>query len=237
MKNLRKKKKLLTNDTFVIVQFYNEGKVLINVIKKLKNNFKNIICVDDGSDKKNQIGKYKLGVFLIKHPINLGQGAALQTGINYAIKKKAKTIVTFDADGQHSAKDAIEMIKLLKKNNLDLVQGSRFYKKQNNNIPFIRKIILRVATIIANFFDNTQFTDTHNGLRVFNLSFAKKINIKNYRMSHPHDINKLVSKYNFKFSEYPTNIKYTHYSLSKGQKNLNAINILFDILISQLIKK
>ena len=56
-------------------------------------------------------------------------------------------------------------------------------------------------------------------------------------MSHPHDINKLVSKYNFKFSEYPTNIKYTHYSLSKGQKNLNAINILFDILISQLIKK
>ena len=222
------------SNIYLIVPFYNEGNILIKVIKELQKYFTNIICIDDGSDKKFKIKK-KLGIHLIQHPINLGQGAALQTGITFALEKKAKIIVTYDADGQHSCKDVLGMIKLLKKNKLDIVQGSRFLKK-NSKIPFVRKLILKIAIIISNFFDNTEFTDTHNGLRVFNEKFERKIKIKNSRMSHPHDINKLISKHKFKTMEYPTKIKYTKYSLSKGQKNINSINILFDILVSQIIK-
>lgn len=236
MSNFKKNKKNLYKDTFIIIPFYNEGKILNKVINKLKFFFDHIICVDDGSTIEHSIYKSKLGVYLIKHPINLGQGAALQTGIEFAINKKAKTVATFDADGQHSIKDLIKMIYLLKTEKYDLVQGSRFIKKTNSNVPFLRKIILKFAILIANFFDNTNLTDTHNGLRVFNSKFAKKINIKNNRMSHPHDINKLIFVNKFKFKEFPTKIKYTKYSMAKGQKNLNAINILFDILISQMIK-
>jgi glycosyltransferase involved in cell wall biosynthesis len=221
---------------YLVVPFYNEGKILHNVIKKLKKNFLNIICIDDGSDYKYKLKAKYPGIHLIEHPINLGQGAALQTGIDFALKKKAEIIVTFDSDGQHSCKDTLEMIKLLKKNKLDLVQGSRFLKEKNQ-IPYVRKLLLKIAIIVSNYFDNTKFTDTHNGLRVFNSKFAKKINIKNYRMSHPHDINQLVYKYKFKFMEYPTNIRYTNYSLSKGQKNINSINILFDILVSKFVIK
>ena len=236
MSHLKKKQKTSYKDTFIVVPFYNEGKVLKEVINKLKFFFDQIICVDDGSTAEHKIYKSKLGIYLIKPPINLGQGAALQTGIEFAIKKKAKIIATFDADGQHSIYDLMKMVYLIKNKKYDLIQGSRFIKKTNSNVPFLRKIILKFAIMIANFFDKTNLTDTHNGLRVFNNNFAKKINITNNRMSHPHDINRLISLYKFRFKEFPTKIKYTKYSMSKGQKNLNAINILFDILISQMIK-
>ena len=98
------------SNIYLIVPFYNEGNILIKVIKELQKYFTNIICIDDGSDKKFKIKK-KLGIHLIQHPINLGQGAALQTGITFALEKKAKIIVTYDADGQHSCKDVLAMIK------------------------------------------------------------------------------------------------------------------------------
>lgn len=237
MKNMKKKKKQYLKDVFVVIPFYNEGKILTKVVRELKIFFQNIICIDDGSERDHEIYSKKLNIYLLRHPINLGQGAAIQTGINFALKKKAKIIISYDADGQHSSKDAISMVWHLIKNNLDLVQGSRFLKATRVKIPIIRKIILKFAILISNYFDNTKLTDTHNGLRVFNAKFAKKINIVNNRMAHPHDINNLISKWKFKYNEFSTKIKYTKYSMQKGQKNLNSINILFDILVSKLIAK
>lgn len=234
---MKKKKNLLPKDVFVIIPFYNEGKVLTKVLQELELFYPNVICIDDGSNDIHEIYNKKLNIYILKHPINLGQGAAIQTGINFALMKKAKIIVTYDADGQHSVKDAIKMIRYLIENNLDLVQGSRFLQNLKINIPFIRKLILKFAIHISNYFDNTKLTDTHNGLRVFNEKFAKKINIINNRMAHPHDIAMLISKWKFKYSEFPTKIKYTKYSAKKGQKNINSINILFDILVNRFVKK
>lgn len=234
---MKKKKNSSLKDVFVIIPFYNEGRILTKVIQELNFFYPNVICIDDGSDKIHEIYTKKLNIYILKHPINLGQGAAIQTGINFALKKKAKIIVTYDADGQHSVQDAIGMVKHLIENNLDLVQGSRFIKNLKINIPFIRKLILKFAIYISNYFDNTKLTDAHNGLRVFNEKFAKKINIINNRMAHPHDITKLISKWKFKYIEFPTKIKYTKYSVQKGQKNINSINILFDLFVGELVKK
>lgn len=219
------------NDVYVIIPVFNEEKMIGRVLDLLKKNFANIVCVDDGSSDRTLKIIKKKKVYSLEHKINLGQGASIQTGIDFAILKGANFFLTFDSDGQHNMNDALEMIKIIKKNKFDIILGSRFlYNKYEKQIPFFRKLILKIAIHLSNFFSNIQLTDTHNGLRVFNLRFAKKLKIKLDRMSHPHDILNNISKNKFKFKEYPTNIAYSEYSISKGQKNINSLNILFDMV-------
>lgn len=226
------KKKI--NNIFVIVPVFNEEKVIGSILDLLKKQFTNIVCIDDGSsDRSFDIIKSKK-VYILKHLINLGQGAALQTGINFAILKKAKFFLTFDSDGQHSIKDAMEMINVFKNKKIDIVFGSRFLNlKYQKQIPTFRRLILKLGIILSNFLSNIRLSDTHNGLRIFNLRFAKKLQIKFDGMSHPHNFLTNTYKYKFKYTEHPTNIIYSKYSLSKGQKNINSINILFDIIFSK----
>lgn len=223
---------------FVIVPVYNESKVVIKVIKELQKKFKNIVCVDDCSTDDSFFKLKKLKrITLIKHIINQGQGAALQTGINFAKLNKADLFVTFDSDGQHSATEAAAMIKKINSMNVDIILGSRFKKKSLQlEIPVFRRIILKIAIIISNLFSGLRLTDTHNGLRVFNRRFSNTLNIKMNGMSHPNEFLDNIKKNNLKYLEYPTKIKYNNYTINKGQKNINSLNILFDIIINKIKK-
>lgn len=223
---------------FVIVPVYNESKVLTKVIKNLKKKFKNIICIDDCSTDDSYFKLKKLkDIILIKHIINQGQGAALQTGINFAKLKKADIFVTFDSDGQHSVKEAEDMVKEINFKNVDIILGSRFKETSfKSEIPFLRRQILKKAVVISNLFSGLRLTDTHNGLRVFNRRFANKLNIKMNGMSHPNEFLDIIKKNNLKYLEFPTKIKYNKYTINKGQKNINSLNILFDIIINKIIK-
>ena len=218
-------------DVFVIIPVFNEERMIGSVVDSLKKKFANIVCVDDGSsDKSLAIIKSK-NVHTLKHLINLGQGASLQTGKDFGMLNGARYFLTFDSDGQHNLKDSLQMIKLIKKTNFDVILGSRFLNNQHQKeIPFLRKLILKNAIKLSNFLSNVNLTDTHNGLRVFNLKFAKKLKIKLNRMSHPSDFLKNISKNKFKFKEYSSKIIYSDYSISKGQKNINSFNILFDMI-------
>ncbi|MDD5658872.1 MAG: glycosyltransferase family 2 protein, partial [Actinomycetota bacterium] len=97
---------------YIVVPAYNEHKLITSVIKDLlEHGYKNIIVVDDGSsDKTSDIVK-KYDIDLVRHPVNMGPGAAIKTGIDYALIKNADIIVTFDADGQHLARDIANLIE------------------------------------------------------------------------------------------------------------------------------
>ena len=89
--------------------------------------FPNIVCVDDGSADGSVAQIATTRARLVRHPVNLGQGAALQTGIEYArAQPGARYFVTFDADGQHRVADAIAMVDRLRAGEADVVLGSRF---------------------------------------------------------------------------------------------------------------
>ena len=227
----------MINNTFIIVPVYNEQEVIGTVLQKIKKFFlsSNIICVDDGSSDNsvNEIIKEK--VVLLRHIINLGQGAAIHTGIQYALKMNAKYFVTFDSDGQHSIVDAKKMLNFLVKKKLNIVLGSRFLKiKSKKKIPILRSIILFWAIKLSNLFYGIKLSDTHNGLRVFDFKFAKTLKIRMIGMSHPAEFVVNIKKNKFFYAEYPTNINYTKYSISKGQANINSFNILFDMLINKI---
>lgn len=228
--------KTLNSDTFLIVPLYNEATVLEDVLNNMKKKFSNIVCVDDGSrDDSAKIAK-KCNVMLVKHPINMGQGAAIQTGIEYALQyDNAQYFVTIDSDGQHSTDEAQAMLNYLKKNKFDIVLGSRF-KGQAKNISITKKIFLWAAAKFTKFTTRVNISDAHNGLRVFNRKFAENLNIKLHDFSHASEIIHRIGEGKYRYSEYPVTITYTDYSKSKGQPMLNSVNIIADLLFSRLSK-
>ena len=222
----------------IVIPAYNEGKVIASVLKNLKKKRPHdaIIVVDDGSSDNtyNEIKKIK-GIFLLKHIINLGQGAALQTGIEFAKKLGVTYVVTFDADGQHDPDDIERFIKVMEDEDLDIALGSRFLDIKNK-IPPLKYITLKLSIIFTRLVNRIDVTDTHNGFRVINIKKCPFFKITQNRMEHASEIYDIIKKYKLKYKELPCHIYYTDYSISKGQSITNAINILLEYFLQRLIK-
>ena len=221
------KKRINTDDVLVIIPAFNEGKRVINTIKSLLKYFENIIFIDDGSfDKTNKYASnFKINI--ISHPINLGQGAALETGLNYfLLYKKYKYAITFDADGQHDCIDALNMLYLAKESDSSAVLGSRFLEKNNSRkVPLLKKLTLKLAIFYERVFYKIKLTDAHNGLRVLDRDIISHyiLPISNHDMSHATEITQKIIKSGRKVKEYSVNISYDSI---KSQSPINAINIV-----------
>lgn len=218
------------DDIWVIVPVFNEAEVLKSVLQDLQNHFSHIIVVDDASTDNSQEVAEAMGVPCIRHPINLGQGASLRTGLDF-IRSMAhvKLVATFDGDGQHSATDLITMTNILRSSGCDAVFGSRFLGEPPTNLSRVRSFALRLIVLIRKSILNTNFSDVHNGLRVFSLKSFDKFFIKQNRMAHASEFNKYVQQRGLTYIECPVTIKYTSHSKSKGQHLLEGISVLFDL--------
>lgn len=222
------------SEVYITIPLYNDEKMILNVIKSLKEaGFNNIVVVDDGSkDNGYNVVKENTDVIVTKHIINRGQGAALQTGMEIAIEKGAKYIVNFDSDGQHDVKDIDHMLDTLIKGKYDIVLGSRFLQK--NDIPLKKRIVLKLGIFFTYLLSQIWLTDVHNGLRVMTAETAKKLNLQHDRMEHASEILDKVKVLNLKYTEVPVTIHYTNYSQAKGQSISNSINIAFKLISSKL---
>ncbi len=219
-------------DVWVVIPLYNEAPVIGGVIEELKREFANVVCVDDGSTDGSGAVAKAAGARLITHPINLGQGAALQTGISYA-RERAGTeyIVTFDADGQHRIEDALGMLKLARSKKLGVVFGSRFLDNRTNP-GWAKKVVLKTAVWVTNQTTGMKLTDAHNGLRVLSVDAARGINLQQDRMAHATEIVVQIGRTKLPWEEFPVEVIYTDYSKAKGQSLLNSVNILFDLIVN-----
>lgn len=221
----------------IIVPVYNEARVIKENIEHILGKFPRVICVNDGSTDGTVFEIAKTGAIIINHPINLGQGAALQTGIEYALKDPdVKYFVTFDADGQHRLEDVETMVNYIRTHEVDIVLGSRFLGR-TENMTWVKKITLKLAVKFSNTTTGLRLTDAHNGLRVFNRRFADNLEITMPDMAHASEIIHRIADNKFKYAELPVTIAYTDYSRAKGQSIMNAINISFDLLLQKVIKK
>lgn len=221
----------ILDDVAVIIPAYNEEKKILETLQNLKLSFSNLVIVDDGSTDNTFKVIKSTGTKVVRHPINLGQGASLQTGIYFALSNpKIKYLITFDADGQHSVNDAIGMVKQIKLTKVDIILGSRFINHDSINMPKKKKLILKLAIIFTRFDSGLPVSDTHNGLRVMNRSFASKLKIKQSGMAHASEILEQIKLHGASWMEYPAQINYTPYSINKGQSIFNAINILTEMM-------
>lgn len=218
------------DDAWLVVPLYNEGEVIQQVITDALTTFPHIVCVDDGSSDNSASQAAEAGAVVVSHPINLGQGAAIQTGIAYALQQPgAKYIVTFDSDGQHRVEDATAMVDILRVEPVDVVFGSRFLDGRTQP-GLLKKIVLKTAIAFSNATSGVRLTDTHNGLRAFSRAGASALSIKQNRMAHASEIVEQVGKAGLRYAEHPVHILYTDYSRKKGQSLLNSVNILTELL-------
>jgi glycosyltransferase involved in cell wall biosynthesis len=193
-----------------------------------------IVLVDDGSTDGIMDYLKDLPVFYLRHDINLGQGAAIQTGITFALLQNAEACITFDGDGQHQAADIDNLVKPLLLNEADVVLGSRFLPSAFTNISFFKKVAIQIAKSINFLFTGQWLSDAHNGLRAFNRKAAAVLDLKENGMAHASEILFKIHEHNLRIKEVPVNILYTKYSRKKGQSVLSSVKIFFDILLNRI---
>jgi polyprenyl-phospho-N-acetylgalactosaminyl synthase len=223
----------MPKEVYIVIPCYNETAVIADTIRSLDKLPYKVVVVDDGSAIPVDTYLNGLNVFYLRHQINLGQGAALQTGTQFAYENGADVVIHFDADGQHNPDDIPVMLKTMDQNGSDVILGSRFINPEHTKeIPPVRKLILRVARLVNGVFTGLWLTDAHNGFRCLNRRAMQLIRIKENRMAHATEILQLIEKHKLKYTEVPTHITYTQYSMKKGQSSLNSLNIFIDLVLN-----
>ena len=219
-------------EAWIIVPAFNEATVIGAVIADLRSVFRNVVCVDDGSsDDTSQIARRE-GAYVVRHPVNLGQGAAIQTGIEYARSRPgAQVFATFDGDGQHRVTDVAAMVDRLASGEepIDIVIGTRFGAGPGRSKPpLVKRIVLQTAAWLSPRGRRLGLTDTNNGLRVMNKKVADALDLTMSGMSHAAEFIMLIDENHWRVAEEPIEVRYTEYSKAKGQPLLNGVNILFE---------
>lgn len=221
-------------EAWVLVPVYNERPAIGATIEELRETFAHVLVVDDGSTDGSGERAREAGAAVIRHVVNQGQGAALQTGFDYLRTRTGAThAITFDADGQHRVDDAVRMLETAHSTGVDVVLASRF-AGESVNMSRTRRWILRAGTAFTRHTSGLEITDTHNGLRVLSRRALDRITLEFPRMAYASELLDAILPAGLTYTEVPTTVTYTEYSRSKGQRNSNAINILFDLALRRI---
>lgn len=221
--------------TFIIIPAFNEKAVVRMVLEQILEFEFPVIVVDDGSseDIRSEVECLKEVIYL-RHKVNLGQGAALQTGIDFALQQGADYLITFDADGQHCAADIPAVLTPLLNDETDVVLASRFLIKGSHNASPLKQVVLKGGRWINYLFTGLYLSDAHNGFRALNRIAALSIRINENRMAHATEILAQIKKNKLRYKEIASKITYTAYSRQKGQSLLNSLKIFFDLVLQKL---
>lgn len=215
---------------WIVIPALNAETTLPHLLKKIINSYRNVVVVDDGSTDGTRRVAHEYKAHVLPHPFNLGQGAALQTGFDYALSKNAQYVITMDADGQMDPADVSALLEPLRAERAEVTLGTRFGKKQVRNLPILRKWLLRAAILLTRLTTGLMITDTHNGFRGFRKVALESLNLHQNRMAHASEILEEIAQFGFRYEEVPVTIAYTSDSMRSGQRSLNAINILWELL-------
>lgn len=212
---------------------YNEDGVIADVVRPLVDAGYSVVVVDDGSRDQTGARAREAGAAIVRHAVNRGQGAALQSGLRYALRHGAGILVTFDADGQHSADDIPRLVGPIAARDADIVLGSRFLEHAAD-VPAARRLLLRLAVAFTGVVSGVRLTDAHNGLRAMSRRAAEQVELQLDRMAHASEIIDQLVRTGLPLVEVSVTVRYTSYSLQKGQRAGNAARIVWDYLLNRL---
>ena len=196
-----------------------------------------IVVVDDGSGDGTAEAARVGDAIVLAHSINRGQGAALKTGTEAALRLGADVIVHVDADGQHDPSFIPTLIAPLKEGRADVVFGSRFLGEKSEGMPTTRRLFLKGARTFSAMVVGIprKVTDATSGMRAFTANAAREIDFHQDRFAHCTEILRLVTHSSLRWVEVPVRVRYTAESLAKGQKSLDALKVVWQLLMGVFI--
>ena len=222
-------------DVWIIVPTYNEGPRLDSTLRSLCSRYTNVVVVDDGSEDRSREIAAQHPVWRLSHVVNCGQGAALQTGIDFALARGAEIVVTFDADGQHCAEDVERVCEPIRTGRVEVALGSRFLGTAQG-IPWGRWLTLKGAVLFTRWYSGMRVTDTHNGLRALSRQAAGCLRIQQNRMAHASEILDQIRRLGLRYAEVPITVRYTSGTLAKGQSSWNSLRIVGQLLLGRFTR-
>jgi len=222
-------------DLWIVIPAFNEQGKIGEVVAELRERYANVVVVDDGSSDATGARALRAGAVVLRHSLNRGQGAALQTGLRYGLLRGARYLVTFDADGQHPVETLPRLLLPVLKGEAEIALGSRFLPGAGG-IPRSRRLLLGGAVVFTRLFSGVRLTDAHNGLRAFSRRAAAGIDIQLDRMAHASELIDQIWKSGLAFTEVPVEVRYTEYSRAKGQRASAAIRIVFEYLVGRVLR-
>ena len=227
----------MSGSIFVIVPAFNEESALHSTLESLIGSGYTILVVDDGSKDKTWSIISSMPVHALRHPVNLGQGAALQTGMTYALQQGAEVMVHFDADGQHSIEDIATLVEPIVHQQVDIVFGSRFLQQADAQaVPPVKRLLLKGAVVVNGLLTGIWLSDAHNGLRAFSRKAAQEIRLSENGYAHATEILSEIRKKKLRYLERPAHVTYSDYAMKKGQPIWNSINIVIDVLLRKVFR-
>lgn len=224
-----------TDSPWIVIPAYKESARIRTTLNELLPHYLNVVVVDDGSPDDTAAVARSCGVWVVRHPINRGQGASLQTGIDFALLHGAETIVTFDADGQHDPADIPAMLEPVQTGEADIALGSRFLGN-TVGMPLSRRLVLKAAVLFTRVASRIHVTDTHNGFRAMSRKSAQQLRIRQDRMAHASEILDEIRRLGLRYKEVPVTIRYSAATLEKGQSSWNAVRIVWQFLVGKVVK-
>jgi polyprenyl-phospho-N-acetylgalactosaminyl synthase len=220
---------------FVVVPAFNEAEAIGAVLAELRATGATIVVVDDGSSDATARVAAESGAVVLRHIVNRGQGAAIQTGVTHALRRGARIVVTFDSDGQHDSGDLDALVAPVATGTADVVLGSRFLEPRSA-VPPARRLLLKLAVIFTRLTSGLRVTDAHNGLRAFSRRAAATIDIKLDRMAHASELMDQIRRGRLRYAEVPVRVRYTPYTRRKGQRGIHALRVAFDYLVGRWVR-
>jgi hypothetical protein len=222
-----------TTRVVVAIPAHNEERFVGGVVRDLRQQGYVVVVVDDGSSDATGPLARQAGATVLRHFIPLGQGAALQTAIAWALSDGADVVVTFDADGQHRSQDIPALLDALIEHDAEFALGSRF-RGAAPNLPTSRRMVLEAATRFTRVSTGLPVTDTHNGLRAMTRLGAQAIHLRQDKMAHASEILHQIAHSGLRWVEVPVTIEYTPETLAKGQRSTGMMAILADLVMGRL---
>ena len=215
---------------WAVIPAYNEEKSIADIVKKTKKYIANVIVVDDGSKDKTKEIAEKSGAVVLRHIVNLGKGATLKTGCNYALMKNAKFIVVLDADAQHDPDDIPRFIEKLEK--YDIVFS---YRKLGGRMPLVLRFGNWLISKVVRALYKVDLIDTQSGFRAFSREAYKKIrwNASDYSMES--EMISRAGKQRLKYVQIPISTIYS--DKYKGTTILDGVKIVLNMFWWRLFNR
>ncbi len=217
----------------VVIAAFNEARVIRAVVREVLSRGWRVVVVDDGSSDGTWRQLEGLGASRLRHVVNRGQGAALETGIRHALNLGADIIVTFDADGQHDPTQIEDLVAPVAAGHCDVAIGTRFLDR-HSRVPMARRLVLKCGVLFTRAITGLRITDAHNGFRALSREAAGTLSIGMDRMAHASDILEQIARNRWRYVEVPVTIRYSEYSIAKGQRSSNAFRIAIEVLLEKL---
>jgi len=212
---------------FAVIPARNEKTYIGRIVRETLKYVDKVIVVDDGSKDKTEKAAERNKAIVLRHVVNLGKGAAVKTGCEYAIKNKADIIILIDADAQHDPKEIPKFLKSLEKHDIVLA-----YRKRNKNMPLVLKFGNWFINEIINYLYGVKIHDSLCGYRAFSAKVYKKIRWKATDYGMEGEMISKIGKHHLSYSEIPIETIYS--DKYKGTTILDGIKIAFNLFFWRL---